>query len=173
MSSVKFHTIPGHDSAVKGILQDPVNGPSFETISALCTVSQIITPSCYGSLIYILIIIQVHDIRYHGILGFVDLEGFSVAYSLISKAWSSLVAVLQSFFFHSSQNLTRKTDRVVFVHPLNDTLDQGTKRPVYKRLRYADNVHVIFLEHTLVYNGFLLITGESGVFPDQYHINRV
>ena len=84
-----------------------------------------------------------------------------------------LVAISESFFFHTSQDFSGEPDRVIFVHPLNDTLDQGAKRTVYKWLRYAYYLHMIFLEHTLVYDRLLLITGKSGVFPDQYHINRM
>ena len=171
MCALELYSIPGHDSAVKRILQDPVNGSPFKRITSFGLISQIITFPCNGSFIHVLVIIQIHDIRYHSIFSFVDLIGLPVSYSLIAETGRGLVAILESFFFHASQNFSRETDRVIFIHPLNDALDQASKGTVNKWLGYAYDIYVILFEHALVDNGFLLIAGKSGIFPDQYHID--
>ena len=55
---------------------------------------------------------------------------FAAACRLVSKTWRCLVAVLQGLFLHAAQNLARETDRIVFVHPFDNTLDQRAERTV-------------------------------------------
>ena len=51
--------------------------------------------------------------------------------------------------------------------------DRASKGTVNKWLGYAYDIYVILFEHALVDNGFLLIAGKSGIFPDQYHLSLI
>ena len=106
MRAIELYSVPGHDSTVERILQNPVNGSSFERISTLGLISQIITFPCNGGFIHVLIIVQIHDIRYHSILGFIDLERLSVSYGLIAETGRRLVSIPESFFFLFNADLT-------------------------------------------------------------------
>ena len=85
MRALELYSIPGHDSTVERILQDPINGSPLKWITPFGLISQIITFPCNGSFIHVLIIVQIHDIRYHSILGFIDLERLSVSHSFIAE----------------------------------------------------------------------------------------
>ena len=118
-------------------------------------------------------IILVHDVFDNLVFRFIDHKRFAAACRLVSKTWRCLVAVLQSLFLHAAQNLARETDRIVFVHPFDNTLDQRTERTVDQRLGDADYINIILFEERLVDNGFLLVARETAVFPDQDHVDRV
>ena len=91
----------------------------------------------------------------------------------IAKTGRRLIAFLQGFFFHATQDLTRQSNGIVFIHPFDDALDQAAKRSLDQWLRYTDHVYIILLEHTLVYDRLFLVTGETTEFPYQDHINRM
>ena len=91
----------------------------------------------------------------------------------IAKTGRRLIAFLQGFFFHATQDLTRQSNGIVFIHPFDDALDQAAKRSLDQWFRYTDHVYIILLEHTLVYDRLFLVTGETTEFPYQDHINGV
>ena len=91
----------------------------------------------------------------------------------IAKTGRRLIAFLQGFFFHATQDLTRQSNGIVFIHPFDDALDQAAKRSLDQWLRHTDHIYIVFFEHTLVNNGLFLIAGETTEFPYQDHINRV
>ena len=91
----------------------------------------------------------------------------------IAKTGRCLIAFLQGFFFHATQDLTRQSNGIVFIHPFDDALDQAAKRSLDQWFRYTDHVYIILLEHTLVYDRLFLVTGETTEFPYQDHINGV
>ena len=91
----------------------------------------------------------------------------------IAKTGRRLIAFLQGFFFHATQDLTRQSNGIVFIHPFDDALDQAAKRSLDQWFRYTDHVYIILLEHTLVYDRLFLVTGETTEFPYQDYINRM
>ena len=91
----------------------------------------------------------------------------------IAKTGRCLIAFLQGFFFHATQDLTRQSNGIVFIHPFDDALDQAAERSLNQWFRYTDHVYIILLEHTLVYDRLFLVTGETTEFPYQDHINGV
>ena len=76
----------------------------------------------------------------------------------------------QSFLFHATLYLTGEPYGIIFIHPFDNTFDKRTKRTVYERFRDTDNFHIIFLEHTFIYDGFFLVSSKPREFPYQYHI---
>ena len=91
----------------------------------------------------------------------------------IAKTGRCLIAFLQGFFFHATQDLTRQSNGIVFIHPFDDALNQAAERSLNQWFRYTDHVYIILLEHTLVYDRLFLVTGETTEFPYQDHINGV
>ena len=91
----------------------------------------------------------------------------------IAKTGRRLIAFLQGFFFHATQDLTRQSNGIVFIHPFDDALDQAAKRSLDQWFRYTDHVYIILLEHAFVYDRLFLVTGETTEFPYQDHINGV
>ena len=91
----------------------------------------------------------------------------------IAKAGRRLIAFLQGFFFHATQDLTRQSNGIVFIHPFDDALNQAAKRSLDQWFRYTDHVYIVLLEHALVYDRLFLVTGETTEFPYQDHINGV
>ena len=91
----------------------------------------------------------------------------------IAKTGRRLIAFLQGFFFHATQDLTRQSNGIVFIHPFDDALDQAAKRSLDQWFRHTDHIHIVFLEHALVNNGLFLIAGKTTEFPHQDHINGV
>ena len=85
-----------------------------------------------------------------------------------------LIAAALRLFHHAAGNLSRKPDRVIFIHPFNDPLDQAAKRSICKRLRDTDHIHImLFLQERLIDDTFLLITGKTAEFPDKDCIHRM
>ena len=91
----------------------------------------------------------------------------------IAKTGRRLIAFLQGFFFHATQDLTRQSNGIVFIHPFDDALNQAAKRSLDQWLRHTDHIHIVFLEHALVNNGLFLIAGKTTEFPHQDYINRM
>ena len=74
---------------------------------------------------------------------------------------------------HGALDFPRKPDGVVFVHPFQNALDQPAERPLYQRLRYADDFDIVLSEHGLVDDALLLIPRETRELPDQNAVKGV
>ena len=79
----------------------------------------------------------------------------------------------QRILCHAAHHFPGEADGVVFVHPLDDPLDQGAKRSVDKWLGHAHHIDVVLFQEWFVHNGFLLIPGKTGEFPHEDRIDRV
>ena len=65
----------------------------------------------------------------------------------IAKTGRRLIAFLLGLFFYATQDLTRQSNGIVFIHPFDDALDQAAKRSLDQWFRYTDHVYIILLEH--------------------------
>ena len=130
MRTFERYPVPDHSAGIKGIPKNPLNRAAFHPVSASGAVSKIIAFAGDRRRIQMLKIILVHDVFDNLVFRFIDHKRFAAACRLVSKTWRCLVAVLQSLFLHAAQNLARETDRIVFVHPFDNTLDQRTERTV-------------------------------------------
>lgn len=97
-----------------------------------------------------------------------DSKRLPVANSLIAETGCRLISAAHCLFRHAAHDLAGQVDRVVFIHPLNDPLDQAAKRAIDQRLRDAHDIDaVLLLEHGLIDDRFLLIPGEPAELPDE------
>ena len=76
----------------------------------------------------------------------------------VSQRRPTLVGTTQSILCHSPGNITGKSDRVKFIHPLNNALDQAAEWAFNQWLGDTDHIHMAFIPHI---KGMLVRLGGS------------
>ena len=116
-------TVPTDFSNIKRILKHISNIASFPALSSSCAITQVVNGRCDFCHRYMFDCEHVKASLNHRTIVFVDLrDSIGTFFFCISAWYICVVTAGKSLLCHATTNFTGKPDRVVFVHPFEDTL---------------------------------------------------
>ena len=139
-------TVPTDFSNIKRILKHISNIASFPALSSSCAITQVVNGRCDFCHRYMFDCEHVKASLNHRTIVFVDLrDSIGTFFFCISAWYICVVTAGKSLLCHATTNFTGKPDRVVFVHPFEDTLHKLTDHAFRKWFGYRYHVYKILL----------------------------
>ena len=144
VASTVLRIIPAYFSYIEWILYHIRNIPAFPLITSACSVAFLIDCSSNRNKTALFFCPHVENIPNHIRIVRIRIRNrIGTFFFDISDRRLTIISTRKRLLRHASLYFTGQTNRVVFIHPLEDTLYQFANHTIGKRFGYGHNINLI------------------------------